>query len=292
MLQRLFSGKEALARLPYLELLLKEKDARLQEKDARLQEMDSLVNFFLKEKNARLQDALLQDKNALLQEKDVRLQEKVALMNYRLKLKDARLQEKNVRLQEKDATLRFKEMTFVRDMEALQYALDMTEFRYGARALLEVILPNVWQRVLGKCPPSGASNQLAGLLKEGACPGLLAYLDQAAEDNDVRATDLLRQTGKLCDVLCEPHAEAVGGTTRVPAELLEHSGRTTLLAFAALASFSGRDLSLYRLGNVKIPLKLRKLRVDCSATRAQIRASSLLERNIGVSALLSEIHLQ
>ena len=252
MLQRLFSGRvgtEALTRLASLELLLKEKDVRLQEKD-------SHMNFCLKEK-----DVLLQDK-------------------------DARLQEKDVRLQEKDMAMRFKEAAFVKDMEALQYALDIAKSRYEARALLEAILPNVWQRVVGARPPSGASNQLAGLLKEGACPGLLAYLEQAAEDNGVRAADLLRQTGKLYDVLCERlHAEAVGGTTRVPVGLFEHSGRNTLLAFAALASFSGRDLSLYRLGGVAIPLKLRALRGDCSATRAQIRASALRERKIGVKEI-------
>ena len=267
MLQRLFSGRvgtEALARLASLELLLKEKDVRLQEKDMRLQEKDSHMNLFLKEK-----DVLLQDKDARLQDKD------------------ARLQEKDVRLQEKDMAMRFKEAAFVKDMEALQYALDIAESRYEARALLEAILPSVWQRVVGARPPSGASNQLAGLLKEGACPGLLAYLEQAAEDNDVRAADLLRQTGKLYDVLCERlHAEAVGGTTRVPAGLFEHSGRNTLLAFAALASFSGRDLSLYKLGGEAIPLKLRALWGDCSATRAQIRASALRERKIGVKEIL------
>ena len=55
MLQRLFSGlgwgKEAaaLARLASLELLLKEKDARLEEKE-------SAMIYFLKEKDARLQE--------------------------------------------------------------------------------------------------------------------------------------------------------------------------------------------------------------------------------------------
>ena len=248
MLQRLFSGlgwgKEAaaLARLASLELLLKEKDARLLEKD-------STMIFSLKEK-------------------------------------DARLQEKDVRLQEKDAFARFREAAFAKDMELLQYALDTAESRFEARALLEAILCNLWKRVPSKRPPSGTSDQLAGLLKEGACPGLLAYLRQAADDNGVREVDLLRQTGKLYDVLCERlNAEAIGGTTCVPTELFEHSGRTTLLAFAALASFSGRDLSLYKLGGEVIPLKLRALRGDCSATQAQVRASALLERKIGVKEI-------
>jgi hypothetical protein len=255
MLQRLFSGlgwgKEAaaLARLASLELLLKEKDARLEEKE-------SAMIYFLKEKDARLQE------------------------------KDVRLQEKDVRLQEKDAFARFREAAFAKDMELLQYALDTAESRFEARALLEAILCNLWKRVPSKRPPSGTSDQLAGLLKEGACPGLLAYLRQAADDNGVREVDLLRQTGKLYDVLCERlHAEAIDGTTCVPTELFEHSGRTTLLAFAALASFSGRDLSLYKLGGEVIPLKLRALRGDCSATQAQVRASALLERKIGVKEI-------
>ena len=58
-----------------------------------------------------------------------------------------------------------------------------------------------------------------------------------------------------------------------------------LLAFAALASFSGCDLSLYQLGGEAIPFKLRTLRGDCNATRAQIRAYALLERKIGVKEI-------
>jgi len=224
-------------------------------------------------------ELVLKEKDALLQVLSASLKDKDSQMTFCLKEKDARLQILNVSLKDKAAA-------FAKDLETLQYALDTAESRFEARSVLEAILPNLWLRVQGKRPPSGTANQLAGLLKEGACPGLLAYLQQAAEDNGVREADLLRQTGELYDVLCERlHAEAAGGTTSVPAELFKHSGRTTLLAFAALASFSGRDLSLYRLGGAATPLKLRALRGDCSATQAEVRASALLERKIGVKEI-------
>lgn len=68
-------------------------------------------------------------------------------------------------------------------------------------------------------------------------------------------------------------AEPVGGMTRMPVDLFKHSGRTTLLGFAALASLSGRDLSLYGLGGAVLPLKLRARRGDCTATQARLRDS-------------------
>jgi hypothetical protein len=252
----------ALARLESLERLLKAQDALIKEKDSHL-------TFSL---NAQ---------DALIKEKDSRL-------TFSLMAQDALNKEKDSRLKEKDAHLQSRERTFAREMAAMTYSLDTANGKIESRAVLEVILPNIWKSiVIKKNMPTGTSNQLAELLKEGTCPGLIAYLKQAAEDNGVREVDLLRQTGKLYNVLCEYlHSEALGGTSRLPAVLFNQPGHAMLVAFAALASFSGRDLSLYHLGGDVIPLKLRALRGSCSATQEEVRASDLMEeRMVGVKEI-------
>jgi hypothetical protein len=253
MLQRIFSGLGlggAQATFAALELLIQEKNARLLEKDAFV--------------------------GARLLEKDARLQEK-----------DARLLEKDARLLEKDEAMRRMEATFAKDLAAAQYATDIAESRMGSRALLEGALDVIWGK-LGTRAPDSTTQKLAVLLKEGGpCPGLLAYLRQAAVDNGVKEAEVLRQSGKLFDVLGERiHAEPVGGVTSVPVDLFRHPGRTTLLAFAALAGFSGRDLSLYGLGVKVVPLKLRALRGDCTATQARLRTSALIVQQVGVREIL------
>ena len=238
----------------------------------------------------------------LLQEKDARLVEqarekdaRLAEMDARLLERDARLvelvREKDARLRDKDEAMRRMETTCAKDVALARYAEDLAEGRVGARALLEGALGGIWARQLpsGFGAGSSAAQRLAALLQaDGPCPGLLAYLRQAAEDNGVEETELLRQVGRLYDVLSERvHAEPAGGVLRVPAELLEHSGRATLVGFAALACFTGRDLSLYKLGGKPVPLKLRALRGYCTATQADLRTSALVEHRVGVEGILS-----
>jgi hypothetical protein len=200
------------------------------------------------------------------------------------------LQEKDARLLDKDEAMRRMEIAFAKDLALARYAADVAESRVGARALLEGVLDGICAKLpCGRSAGSSTTQQLAGLLKaDGPCPGLLAYLRQAAEDNGVKETELLRQVGKLCDVVSgRVHAEPVGGVSRVPAEMFKHSGRTTLIGFAALACFSGRDLSLYELGGRPMPLKLRALRGDCTATQAALRSSALMEHRVSVEEILS-----
>jgi len=293
MLQRLYSGmglvtkeavalvrlelaaKEAvaLARLESLERLLKAQDALIKEKDSRLTFSLNAQDVLIKEKDSRLISSL-NAQDALIKEKDSHL--------------TSSLNAQDALIKEKDAHLQSRERTFAIEMAAIKYSLDTANGKIESRAVLEVILPNIWKSiVIKKNMPTGTSNQLAELLKEGTCPGLIAYLKQAAEDNGVREVDLLRQTGKLYNVLCESlHSEALGGTSRLPAVLFNQPGHAMLVAFAALASFSGRDLSLYHLGGDVIPLKLRALRGSCSATQEEVRASDLMEeRMVGVKEI-------
>ena len=242
----------------------------------------AVLERLLQEKHTRLVEQA-REKDARLLEMDARLLEKDALLH-------ARLLDKDALLLAKDEAIRRIEAAFAKELALAKRAADVAESRIGARALLEGALDSIWAKQPGEWRAcSSPTQQLAGLLKaDGPCPGLLAYLRQAAEDNSVKEAELLRQVGKLYDVLSERvHAEPAGGVSRVPAELFQHSGRTTLVGFAALASFSGRDLGLYELGGKLVPLKLRALRGDCSATQAHLRSSALMEHTVGVKEILS-----
>jgi len=249
----------------------------------------AVLERLLQEKNARLIE-LAREKDARLVEKDTRLVELAREKDARLLDKDVRLLEKDARLLDKDEAMRRIEAACAKELTLAKHAVDVARSRTDARALLEGALDSICAKLPnGRSLGSSTTQQLAALLKAGGpCPGLLAYLRQAAEDNNVKEAELLRQVGKLYDVLSERvHAEPVGGVSLVPAELFEHSGRTTLVGFAALASFSGRDLGLYELGGEPVPLKLRALRGDCSATQALLRGSVLMEHKVGVKEILS-----
>jgi len=238
----------------------------------------STLHLLLQEKDMRLQERVRADER-LLQEKDTRLQQ--------MQEKDERLlEEKEKRLQDKAEYVRQLQATFAKDLSLAIHRADLAEGTSGARAVLEGSLDSIWSKQPGVSRSSTTTQQLAGLLKEsGPCSGLLVYLRLAAEDNGVRESELLRQAGKLYDVLSQPvHTERVGSTVHLPVDLF--SGRTTLLAFAALASFSGRDLSLYKLGGKEFSLKLRALRGDCTATLKQVRASAQIVHTVAVKEIL------
>jgi hypothetical protein len=182
---------------------------------------------------------------------------------------------------------------FIMDIAWLLYPLDAAKGKLEPREWLQEILLDIWNQKGRGYTPRGSSNQLAELLKEGVCPGLMAYLKQAAKNNEVLEVDLLRQTGKLYDVLCEyQHSETDGDTNSEPEEddgdttsvLVEKykSGRTNLLAFAVLASFSGRELLIYnhfRGRGVRLVLR-RVLWNSWSATQEEVSAFEPLERMI------------
>ena len=66
------------------------------------------------------------------------------------------------------------------------------------------------------------------------------------------------------------HAEEAGGTTSVPAALFDPPGRTKMVAMAAIARFTGRNLALYGAKrDSPVPIKLRVL---SPLQRAAVRA--------------------
>ena len=81
---------------------------------------------------------------------------------------------------------------------------------------------------------------------------------------------MLTQAGRLYEVLSERlHSDAASGagTTHLPVEMFEHSGRTTMVALAAFVRFTGRDIALYNATGAVASLRLRlPLPAACTAT--------------------------
>jgi hypothetical protein len=87
-----------------------------------------------------------------------------------------------------------------------------------------------------------------------ACPGLIEYMKLAAEDNQVTERDVFTQTTRLFDLLSPRyHSEAPEATSCFPSELFNQQGRATMVAFAALASASGRNLRFYHVDHSATP---------------------------------------
>ena len=207
-----------------------------------------LARALLAEKDARFADAV--------REKDARLADAVREKDARLAEKDARLadavREKDARLLEKDALLAEVRASALRSVSLAKHEADIARGVVNARGLLEACISDLMtsliaaNRIDKSAAPTSMSARLALLFEK--CPELIAYLETSAANNSVPPDVLLRQAKKLYDVLSERvHAEAAdGGILTLPVELFERSGRPTLIAFAALASFAGRDLGLYK----------------------------------------------
>ena len=183
--------------------------------------------------------------HALLVEKDARLPDTVRTM-------DARLAEKDARLADAGALHFEMRKSAVRDLALAKHDADVARSVVDARGLFEACVAELASQLVnaGRKPPgiaqSSVSARLALLFTD--CPEFVAYLNSVAADNSVPSDVLLRQAKKLYDVLSERlHATKAGGSpVDVSVALFERSGHPTLVAFAALVHFAGRDLRLYK----------------------------------------------
>ena len=239
---------------------------KLSEKDAALQKERSSLLERLSEKDAALLEKLT-EKDALIG----RLDRSAAKME-----KDAAKMEESMKAAA-DAQKKF----LGKELEVALYNKDVAWGHVNGRGLLEASVSSQFGRcslpttASGKGGEVSMSRRLELLLAEkgkgGVCSGLLNALRQSAKDNNVVDSEVVRQARKLFDILSERvHTEQPEGTKRLPAALFEHSGRHTLVAFATLVHFCGRDVSLYDLGGHPVTVKLRALRRDCKATAEQM----------------------
>ena len=171
-----------------------------------------------------------------------------------------------------------------REVALAKHAADIAKGVLNARGLFEACLADIASAASSGSSssfPSSPSAQLRRLLGGGGgggggggsssgsaapgaqpspCPGLVAYLRRAAADNGVPEREMLTQAGRLYEVLSERlHSDAASGagTTTLPVEMFERSGRATMVALAAFVRFTGRDIALYNANGSMASLRLR-----------------------------------
>ena len=171
-----------------------------------------------------------------------------------------------------------------KEAEKLRYDADLALGRVSVRAVLEACIEDVAKSHGGGLSGAPRSQQLQRLVAKGGCEGLQSYLRVAAFDNSLKEDDLLKQAPALYGALSGSlHAEGTGGTTSAPAALFDPHGRTKMVAMAAIARFTGRNLNLYAAARDPRlpPIKLRVLsplqRSNCALTVDEVLAASVVE---------------
>jgi hypothetical protein len=252
--------------------LLAGKDAMLAGKDAQLAAADRELHGLLSSRDAQLA-AADRELHGLLSSRDAQLAAADRELQGLLESRDALLREKDARLSD-------RLVSHARELAIAMHAADLARGVLNVRGLFEACVADVWRESGGLPDDRGSvSDKLRQLLAAGParCPGLVAYMKVAAADNGVPEQDLLRQAGRLYEVLSERlHSDAASGagTTRLPAAVFERSGRATMLALAAFVRFTGRNLALYGSDGKAQRLRLRAiepLSSPCEITQEQLR---------------------
>jgi len=221
--------------------------------------------------------ARIADKDASIASKDAELR--------------ARIADKDGRIADKDAILTTSAKLFAqtcsahaKEAELLRRDADLAQGRVSIRAVLEACLEDAAKSHGGSLSGKSRSQQLARLLAvDGGCAGLVSYLRVAAGDNSLKEDDLLKQAQELFGALSGSlHSEETGGTTSAPAALFDPHGRTKMVAMAAIARFTGRNLALYgATRDSPVPIKLRVLsplqRSACVLSVKEVRAAPVVE---------------
>lgn len=152
----------------------------------------------------------------------------------------------------------------------LQRELDVSRGITNARALVEAAIRDIYK---------GTSTQTTTMCRNlfdethPGCSGLKAYLTVAAIDNQENPNNLFEDAGKLWSLFSSPaHSQGPNANSMFPTALFTTNGRSTMIAFAAVLRFSGRNIKLYddtsglNSGVVLRPIPLLK----CEATVADV----------------------
>jgi hypothetical protein len=246
-------------------LLVVELRARIADKDKVVADKDSELRARIAEK-----DKVIADKDKVIADKDSELVNRIAG-------KDEVIAScKEVFAQAVEA--------HAKEAEKLRYDADLALGRVSVRAVLEACIEDVAKSHGGSLSGAPRSQQLQRLVAKGGCEGLQSYLRVAAFDNNLKEDDLLKQAPALYGALSGSlHAEGTGGTTSAPAALFDPHGRTKMVAMAAIARFTGRNLNLYAAARDPRlpPIKLRVLsplqRSNCALTVDEVLAASVVE---------------
>jgi hypothetical protein len=170
------------------------------------------------------------------------------------------------------------------EAEMLRHDADLAQGRVSIRAVLEASLEDIAKSHGGSLSGAPRSQQLQRLLAKGGCEGLQSYLRVVASDNSIKEDDLLKQAPALYGALSGSlYAQGTSGKTSAPAALFDPHVRTKMVAMAAIARFTGRNLKLYAAPKDPQlpPIMLRVLsplrRSKCQLTIAEVRAASVVE---------------
>ena len=178
-----------------------------------------------------------------------------------------------------------QETMLVEKMAVLVHELDMARGAVRARALLETCLRHIAgarQVLAAVSVPTSPSGAAATLLDGSTYPALVAYLRASAVANGADDSLMLARARKLCGPM---HEVSAGGT---PAELFTAPARDreTLIAFAVLMRFAGRDPGLYVKYGARTQLVLRVPPSGLHATAADLAAAPLLTTQISEELLV------
>lgn len=201
--------------------------------------------------------------------------------------KDTTIASKDEIVASMDAMIASKDMLIIAastahavELAAAKHATDVATSRLSVRAILETSIAEAFAS--WDPPHDDAKTPSECLLKmldaHKGCGGLKAYLRVAASDNGVPPDDALKEGRKLYSSFCSrAHADAPEGSEGISSVVFNNAGRTALVAYAALVSYTGRRLRLYANDGTRaaLPLTMRVLH-SCTATEAQIRASPTL----------------
>ena len=194
--------------------------------------------------------ARIADKDKVIADKDTELRVRIAEKDKVVADKDSELV---MRIAGKDEVIASVKEVYVqackahaKEAEKLRYDADLAQGRVSVRAVLEACLEDVAKSHGGSLSGAPRSQQLQRLLAKGGCEGFQSYLRVAASDNSLKEDDLLKQAPALYGALSGSlHAQGTVGTTSAPAALFDPHGRTKMVAMAAIARFTGRNLKLY-----------------------------------------------
>ena len=223
-------------------------------------------------------------RGALLAEKDTRIASFERELVERLADKDARIADKERLLADKERLFADNEARHAIVLAAALHAAAVAEGQLSVRSVLQDAVSSAW----AACAPlrskaQGVGTRIEALLNE--CPGFVAYLRVAADDNSVDPEGVLVEAGKLYATLClRSHGDTPVSSAALSSAVFDNLGDTALVAYAGIVHFSGRRISLYDQARTALPLVMRTEH-GCRATEATIRRSLPLFEERGLASV-------
>ena len=224
-----------------------------------------------------MKDALLAAKDALLAAKDAQLASQGASL---ASLENSEREERRVAAAERELQTHLSDADasgnsrgeHVKEIARAKYEMDIEKGVVNMPDLLDACLADIWRsaphmkahvwRISGLTGTDSQQHKLSLLTDvTSGCPGLLAFLKLTGVENKVPEKDLLRAIESLSGrlqrgMLSLFEDETLDTPCRLPTDVLERLGQSTLVVLAAVVAFSGRDIHMYNQMTYDMPLRL------------------------------------